>query len=1096
MKFTYPLLFVLVVVFNSCSPKEKNELDKDDALIATDEVLFNSLSAEKTGITFSNNLTEDNLNNSFKYEYFYNGGGVSLGDINNDGLVDIYLTGNMVQDKLYLNKGDLEFEDITNTAIKSGNEGWHTGTTMADVNGDGLLDIYVCRAGYKGGAGLKSNLLYINNGDLTFTEKANEYGLADTLLSTQASFFDYDLDGDLDVYLLNVPNQLFNNSIEEYYQMFKDGKNQSDHFYRNDNGKFIDVSYQVGISNHAFGLGLSVGDLNNDGYPDVYVSNDYEVRDYMFMNNKGVFIEQLKERTKHISNFGMGTDIADFNNDGEADIIEMDMAYASHVRSKRNMASMSSEKFWNQVRKGEHFQYMVNTLQVNNGDATFSDIGQMAGISKTDWSWGSLLTDFDNDGFKDLIITNGYKRDLTDRDFQTEFKNKREEKQTMDVSEVLNLAPVTKVSNYVFKNNGDLTFDDYTSTWGLDKKVNSNGLAYADFDNDGDLDVVINNLDEVASVYENHSKQNFLAIQLEGIEQNKFAIGTKVILHIGGEKQVQELFLTRGFQSSVSTKLNFGLGKSDKVDKLEIRWPNQKTTIIKDVSANQLLTVRYNESKFTSLFLETNQALFTEIKNPIDTSYRHKENTFNDFDREILLPHILSKQGPCMSVADVNGDTLEDLFIGGAKESVGSLYIQNVNGSFSLSSTSDFGKDKMSEDLGSLFFDADNDGDLDLYVTSGGNDFDENDKLFQDRLYINDGKGNFGKSEGLLPKMITSTKAVKCSDFDADGDLDLFVGGRLVAGKYPTAPRSYLLENKNGVFTDVTEKYSQDLLNPGMVTGIEFADVNGDGKVDLTLVGEWMGFTTFLNKGEIFEKQGIKTETEGLWFSLIATDIDNDGDVDFVAGNLGANSKFKASLEKPFNVYGNDFDKNGSFDIVLSSYEGETNYPVRGRECTSQQMPFISEKCPTFKEFAEADMNDLYGKNLDDALHLTVRSLYSSIFINDGKGNFEMQKLPNMAQISPILDFHVEDINNDGNLDVIAVGNMYGAEVETVRYDAGRGVCLIGDGEGSFTALSPKESGFFAWDNIKALEKIKVGEKNVYLVGANNNRLKAFIRKD
>ncbi|MDB4533749.1 VCBS repeat-containing protein, partial [Vicingaceae bacterium] len=766
----------------------------------------------------------------------------------------------------------------------------------------------------------------------------------------------------------------------------------------------------------------------------------------------------------------------------------------SHIRSKRNMASMSSEKFWNQVKNGEHFQYMVNTLQVNNGNATFSDIGQMAGMSKTDWSWGSLLADFDNDGHKDLVITNGFKRDLADRDFQTAYKNKREENKKMDVFEVLDLAPVALVSNYIFKNTGDLVFEDYTKNWGFNKQVNSHGFAYADLDNDGDLDLVVNNLDEVSSIYENNSNQNYLAVQLKGIGNNTFAIGTKVTLYLEDKKQTQELFLTRGFQSSVSTKLNFGLGKSEKIDKVEIRWPDQKTTIIENVSVNQILTVDYAESDFTTPPVEKNQTLFAEISNPIDTAYRHQENGFNDFDREILLPHILSRQGPCMAVADVNADGMDDLFIGGAKGTAGNLYMQSESGTFTLSNKSVLAKDRGSEDLGALFFDIDNDSDLDLYVASGGNDYDENDQAFQDRLYINDGKGSFTKAQGHLPKMLTSTKVVRCSDFDADGDLDLFIGGRLVPGKYPTAPRSYLLENNEGKFIDVTEKYSQDLLNPGMVTGAEFNDVNGDGKIDLTLVGEWMGFTIFLNAGNTFEKQEVKPETEGLWFSLIATDIDNDGDVDYVAGNLGSNSKFKASLEKPFNVYGNDFDKNGSFDLVLSSYEGETNYPVRGKECTSQQMPFITEKCPTYKEFAESDMNDLYGKDLDDALHLTVRNLYSSIFINDGKGNFEMKKLPNMAQISPILGMQVEDINNDGNLDVIAVGNMYGAEVETVRYDAGRGICLLGNGDGTFISLSPKESGFFAWDNIKSLEKIKIKEQDVYLVGINNGRLKAFSR--
>lgn len=1087
IKNTSKLLLFLILV-SSCTTKNNNSNKNIEEII-----LFKLLSANHTGISFTNSLVEDNVNNSFQYEYFYNGGGVSLGDINNDGLVDIYFTGNMVSDKLYLNKGNLVFEDITSSAIKTGDKGWHTGTTMADVNGDGFLDIYICRAGYLGGDDLKSNLLYINNGDLTFTESAKSYGLADASLSTQASFFDYDLDGDLDVYVLNIPDGMFAFSQQEYYQLFKNRKNQSDHFFRNDNGQFVDVSYPTRISNHAFGLGISVGDLNNDGYPDVYVSNDYEVRDYMFMNNGSVFYEELQGRTKHISNFGMGTDIADFNNDGDADIIEMDMAYSSHVRSKRNMESMSSAKFWGNVKNGNHFQYMINTLQLNNGKGTFSEIGQLAKVAKTDWSWGALFADFDNDGLKDLVITNGHKRDLTDRDFKTTLKKEIEKKGKLDIKEVFAIAPSTKVSNYVFKNSGAFEFENFAKKWGFDKKVNSNGIAYADLDNDGDLDLVINNLDEEASIYENQSHQNYLSVQLKGNKQNKFAIGAKVTLYSDEKKQVQELFLTRGFQSSVSTKLNFGVGKLDKIDKVEIRWPDQQTTILENISVNQLLTVDYSKSSFSKPVEENIEPLFVQIPNPIDTGYRHIENQFNDFDRELLLPHILSRQGPCMTVADVNGDGLEDIYIGGAKESVGSLYIQKSSGSFSIGNTMNFTQDKMSEDLGALFFDVDNDGDLDLYVASGGNDFDENDKALQDRLYLNNGEGYFSKSTNLLPKMITSTKVVKATDFDADGDLDLFIGGRLVVGKYPTIPRSYLLENNNGKFTDVTATYCKELLSPGMITGAEFIDVNNDGKIDLTLVGEWMGFTTFLNKGNSFEKKLVNKETEGLWFSLFAKDIDNDGDMDYVAGNLGSNSKFKASKEKPFNVYGNDFDRNGSFDIVLSAFEGENNYPLRGKECSSQQMPFLTEKYPTYKEFAEADVNALYGEKLDESLHLTVRNLHSSVFINDGKGSFEMNSLPNIAQFSPILGLQFEDVNKDGNIDIIAAGNMYGAEVETVRYDAGRGVCLLGDGKGSFKGLSPKESGFFASDNVKVLERIKVGKKDVFLLGINNAKMKFFV---
>lgn len=1083
------LVVIVFLIFTACSSKKEQHQELEGPL-------FELISPEETKVLFSNDLIENNANNSFKYEYFYNGGGVSIGDINNDGLSDIYFTGNMVPDKLYLNKGDLIFEDITDQAIKSGNEGWHTGTTMADVNGDGWLDIYVCRAGYKGGTDVKANLLYINNGDLTFTESAKKYGLADTLLSTQASFFDYDLDGDLDVYVVNIPNQMFSYTNQQYFDLFKSRKNQSDHFYKNDNGKFVDFSYPTRINNHAFGLGISVSDIDNDGYPDIYVSNDYEVRDYLFMNRNGVFIEELQQRTKHTSNFGMGTDAADFNNDGDIDIIEMDMAYPTHVRSKRNMETMSSKKFWNNVKNGNHFQYMVNSLQLNNGDATFSEMGQLAGVSKTDWSWGTLFADFDNDGLKDIVITNGHKRDLTDQDFQQELREKIKEKGQLSIDEVFSFAPETKVNNFIFRNSGNLTFDNSTQDWGFDKEVNSNGIAYGDLDNDGDLDLVINNLGEVASIYENKNNgtQNYLSIELKGHLKNTLAIGSRVSIYFEGKKQVQELFMTRGYQSSVDNKLVFGLGQTNIIDKVEVRWPNQKMTIFENVDANQQLIIDYTISDFIIPNQAETEPIFKEVTDAIQIDYAHQENPFNDFDRELLLPHILSRQGPCIAVGDINNDGLDDLFLGGAKALAASLFYQTPNGQFLQTNVPDFLKDKESEDLGALFVDVDNDNDLDLYVTSGGNDCDEKDRALQDRLYVNDGTGRFTKSIQALPKMITSTKVVRAADFDNDGDQDLFIGGRLVPGKYPFASRSYLLENNEGEFTDVTKKYSEDLMFPGMVTGAVFEDINGDGKIDLTLVGEWMGFTSFMNRATHFEKQNVLKASEGLWFSLLATDIDKDGDVDFIAGNLGANSKFKASKEKPLNIYGHDFDNNGSLDIVLSSYEGSINYPLRGKECSSEQMPFIKDKFPTYKDFAEADMNQLYGDKMDKALHLTASTLHSCIFINDGQGNFEMKYLPNEAQLSPIMGIQVDDINKDGNLDILGVGNMHGAEVETVRYDAGRGVCLLGDSKGNFQSISPKESGFMDWENSKALAKIKIGEQQAYLIGVNNDKVKIFTK--
>lgn len=1077
------LIVLLVIALQACSNKEKSKQELKGSL-------FQLLSSKETSIHFSNELVEDNANNNFKYEYFYNGGGVAIGDINNDGLPDIYFTGNQVNDKIYLNKGGLVFEDITEKAITTGKEGWHTGVTMTDVNGDGWLDIYVCRAGNTNDPQLTSNLLYINNGDLTFSEQASVYGLSDASLSTQASFFDYDLDGDLDVYVVNIPRELFSFTKEQYFELFKNKKNQSDHFFRNDNGHFVDASHSTRINNHAFGLGISVGDINNDGYPDIYVANDYEVRDYLFMNKNGLFMEELQKRMNHTSNFGMGTDMADFNNDGELDLVEMDMAYPSHVRSKRNMAAMSPKKFWNNVKNGNHFQYMVNTLQINNGNATFSEIGQLAGIAKTDWSWGALLADFDNDGLKDLVITNGHKRDLTDQDFKQTLRNKIKEKGKLSIDEVFSFAPETKVSNYIFKNNGDYKFDNHTESWGLNQKVHSNGIAYGDLDNDGDLDLVINNLGEPASLYENRANKtnNYLSIKLKGTSLNTNAIGTRVKIYSGDTIQTQELFPTRGYQSAVDPRLLFGIGDVQTIDKIEVRWPDQKITIIKDVKTNQELFLNYNKATFAIPKKEEKLPMFEETSISID--YVHQENPFNDFDRELLLPHILSRQGPCMAVADVNQDGLDDIYLGGAKGSSGSLYHQQSDGAFKMVAVPSFIQDKESEDVGVLFADVDNDNDLDLYVASGGNDYAIGDKALQDRLYLNEGGGNWLKSTHALPEMLTSTKSIASADIDQDGDLDLFIGGRLVPGKYPFAARSYLLQNNNGVFKDVTANYSEDLLQPGMVTGASFDDVNNDGEIDLVLVGEWMGLTIFKNVGDKFEKQLVQPEAQGLWFCLKASDIDSDGDVDFIAGNLGKNSKFKASKEKPLNIYGHDFDGNGSLDIVLSSYEGEKNYPIRGKECSSQQMPFLKEKFPTYKAFAEADIQQLYGDQINEALHLKVTTLSSSIFINDGKGNFSIQALPNEAQFSPILGICLDDLNQDGNTDILALGNLFGAEIETVRYDAGRGVALLGNGQHKFNALTPQELGFVDGQNSKGIYKLEINSQVFYAITVNNGKIR------
>jgi hypothetical protein len=1065
--------------------------------------LFKIIPSEKSNIYFSNKIKEDKNYNIFRYIFFYNGGGVGIGDINNDGYPDIYLIGNRSSDKLYLNKNNFVFEEIKLPISSKRKDSWHTGVTMVDINNDGYLDIYVSRMSLNNKNEVSKNILYINNQDLTFTNKANEYGLADSLFSVQAAFFDYDMDGDLDAYIMNSPRNKNEGNLSKIGQISLSDtliNIESDHFLENQNNKFINRSDSLGIRNHSFGLGLSIGDLNNDGYPDIYVSNDFEASDLNYINKQSHFLEESKKRFHHISNFGMGTDINDFNNDGHLDLIQLDMAYTNHIKSKKNMPSMFPRKFNERVASGQHHQYMSNSLQLNNGNSTFSDISYLSGVAKTNWSWGTLLADFDNDGLKDMVITNGYLRDLRNKDLKVAFNELSRKGNHIPfdtvLSEMIKYTSRNKESNFIFRNKGDLTFENMTEAWGLDKKVNSNGLAYADLDNDGDLDLVINNLDEVASIYENTAgnKNNYLAIKLTGTEKNTFAIGTRITIYTEDGQQMLELFPTRGFQSSVDYKLHFGVGQNKKINKMIVRWPDQKTTVLKNIKSNQVLEINYNTSKFTKLkVVENKKPIFKDISENAPIDYQHKENYFNDFSREVLLPHISSKQGPCLAVGDVNKDGLEDVFIGASKEHVSSLFIQTKEHSFLETDNSAFKKDIKSEDIGSLLFDYDNDNDLDLYVCSGGNEYPIGSGDLQDRLYQNN-NGVFKKT-GNLPKMHTSTQVVKAADFDKDGDLDLFVGGRLVPGKYPSAPRSYLLQNDNGQYTDVTEKYCKDLMQPGMVTGAEFGDVDGDGLVDLTLIGEWMPMMVFLNKGTTFEKMPIEKESESLWFSLKAVDLDNDGDLDFVGGNLGKNSKFKGSLEKPFNIYADDFDNNGTWDMMMSSYEGDKNYPIRGRDCSSEQMPFITDSFPTFKAYAIAEIAEICGPRIDTALHLTARGFYTSLFINDGKGKFTMQKLPNEAQFSPTKDILAEDVNGDGHIDLVLVGNMYDTEVETVRYDAGRGTVLLGNGKGDFSPMQPMESGFFAWDNVKQIRKIKIGNKEVYLLAVNNGKLMAFEKK-
>jgi hypothetical protein len=1084
--------FSTAIILVSCSNSEKTKTGgyTDDAT-----TLFSKVSSNESGIDFKNEIRQTIEFNFMNYMYIYTGAGVAIGDIDNDGLEDIYFASNFDSNALFKNEGDLKFKDITTSSNTADNGGFSTGVTMLDVNNDGWLDIYVCKAGSLGSDELRRNRLYVNQKDGSFKEDARSWGLDDPGYSTQAYTLDYDKDGDLDIYLVNHRYDFVNNTkISSEIQKAVE-ETTTDHLYRNDGDKFTKVTQEAGLVNKAWGLSAVVSDFNEDGWEDIYIANDFLEPDVMYINQKdGTFKNEILTRIDHISTNSMGSDYADLNNDLYPDLITVDMLSENYARSKENMASMSTSNFEQMVRIGYHHAYMANMLHFNTGNGEFKETSQLSGITKTDWSWAPLIADFDNDGFKDLFVTNGVDRDYTNQDAQAKLYEIMRSGKSMQLQAVLDMIPTERIDNYIFKNNGDLTFSKMIKEWGLEDPGYSNGAAFADLDNDGDLDLVTNNLYDNAGVYRNNSNNNYLQLKLEGSPRNPLAIGAKVYLKTEGSQQIQEQYITRGFESSVSPVIHFGLGNNASAGEVIVEWPDKKISQLADVSINKRHTVSYDQAIAASEKIRSATSLKESLNNQgLGIDYQHKENAFNDFSLQLLIPQKQSTKGTGIVTADVNGDDLDDFFVGNAAGAAAALYIQRENGTFMRSNESLFEAEAKYEDANALFLDSDNDGDLDLYVVSAGYELPENSALLQDRLYLNNGTGEFTRAAARLPKMLTSGKAVVAMDYDGDGDTDLFVGGNVVPGKYPVIPRSYLLMNDGGKFIDVSDT-NESLMNIGMVSDATFTDYDGDDDMDLLVVGEWMKPTFFRNDEGVFtrdDQAGGLDNTEGWWFSVTAADFDGDGDDDYMLGNLGRNNKFQPDDKKPLYIYAKDFDNNGSFDVALSKINDGKLVPVRGKECSSEQNPFLLDKIQSYKEFASLDMNQIYGEeSLEEALNLVVYTFESAYIENLGDGNFAIEQLPMEAQTGPTLSMATGDFNKDGNLDIIGIGAIYDAEVETIRYDGNYGYTLLGDGQGGFTHSSIHDP--FIDSDAKDMTQITINGRSYFMVVSNNAPLEIF----
>lgn len=1077
------------------------------------DTLFRLLPPEDSGISFINEIVDSDTVNILTYEYIYNGGGVGIGDFNNDGLKDIFFVGNIVPNRLYLNRGELNFEDVTEVAGINVEGRWNSGVAVVDINADGWQDIYVTATMHPQPA-QRRNMLFINkglNGDglPTFTDEAAQYGIADEGFSVTAAFFDYDRDNDLDLYVLT--NERMDKVPTSYRAKITDGSApNNDRLYRNNgDATFTNVNHETGILIEGFGLGLAISDLNRDGWPDIYVSNDYQANDILYINNRdGTFTNRIGEYTGHQSQFSMGNDIADINNDALSDIITTDMLPETNYRKKTTIGNKSYATYIYNDRFGYEYQYIRNMLHLNNGlgqGIPFSEIGQLSGVHQTEWSWSPLFVDVDNDGYKDLIVTNGFPKDVTDKDFS----NYRADVGNLATPGFLNDSiPIVKIPNYAFRNNGDLTFTDATSKWGLGQKSFSNGAAFADLDNDGDVDYVTNNINNKAFVFENlsykqgsgsKSSGGYLDIVLRGTGGNLQGLGAKVTLFSPAGLQYQECSVYRGYLSSVDATIHFGLG-SQSADSVWIEWPDGNFQKLIKPAVNQILTVEYKRNRDAPPARPV-QPLVQEVSAQVGLEFVHNEEDFIDFNQQRTLPHKFSQSGPGLAVGDINKDGLDDLVIGGSAGHQQSVFIQGKNGSFRTLSKTVVNPAKKQEDQGLLLFDADGDRDLDLYVVAGGCEGSD-PSHYQDKLYINDGKGNFKEDLAALPETVSSGSCVRAADFDADGDLDLFVGGRVVPGSYPVIPQSYLLRNNAGKFTDVTNELCPELGRAGLVVDAIWSDYDGDGKRDLIVVGEFMPIMFFHNDGDRFTPQsstGIDKET-GWWNSIASADFDLDGDIDYAVGNLGMNNNFQVSAAYPLKVFAKDFDGNGSIDPVMACYMRESMddtvkklFPVHFWDEMNSQSPAFRRKFTRYKQFGNATLERLLTPaELKDAQVLEANQMNSVYIENLGNGKFAMRKLPVDVQVAPVYGMIAHDIDDDGFPDLLMVGNDYGNEVFAGKYDAFVGALLTGRGDGTFNVKPARESGFLVPKDAKALVRVTTDNADYYVATQNKSKLLAF----